>query len=235
VSAEEDALRAEVEALRFEVEALRGELESSRQLVNQVMDADERGRREIAQRIHDETLQSLLAAHQELLEAAPGRAQVTRAHEVVANAIDRLREAVAALHPVTLEQAGLGQALSAASREAERLGGFRCELEVDQEAAGEHAGLLLSVARELLANAAKHSDAEVVRVSVSRDGEGGGAVLEVADNGTGIPPGRREAALRQGHVGLASVSQRLESVGGSLELAGGPGEGTRALARVPAA
>ena len=224
-------LRAEIEGLRAEIEGLRDELESSRQLFSQAMAADERGRREIAQRLHDEALQTLLAAHQELLEAAPGRAQVTRAHEVLAGAIDRLREAVVALHPVTLERGGLGQALSAVCGEVERQGGFRCELEVDEEAAGDHAALLLAVARELLANAAKHSAAERVRVSVARDGDG--AVLEVADDGAGIAPGRREEALREGHVGLAAVSQRLEAIGGELEMLGAPGEGTRARAWVP--
>lgn len=223
--------RAELDRLRAELERLRGELESSRQLFSHVMAADERGRREIAQRLHDEALQTLLAAHQELLEAAPGRAQVTHAHEVLAGAIDRLREEVVALHPVTLERGGLGQALSAVCSEVERRGGFRCELEVDDQAAGDHAALLLAVARELLANAVKHAGAERVRVSVARDGDA--TVLEVTDDGAGIPIGRREEALRQGHVGLAAVSQRLEAIGGGLELVGGPGEGTRALARVP--
>ena len=90
--------------LRAEVAALRAELDTCRQLVAQVIDAEDQGRRRIAQLIHDDSLQTLLAANQELIEAAPGRAQVQRAHEVVAATIARLREAMMALHPVTLEQ-----------------------------------------------------------------------------------------------------------------------------------
>ena len=216
-----------------ELARLRAELDSCRQLLGQVLEAGERDRREIAQQLHDESLQSLLAAHQELLEAAPGRAGVTRAHEVVAGAIDRLREAVVALHPVTLERGGLGQALDAVAREAERLGGFECELDVDEAAAGEHAPLLLAGARELLTNAARHSGAEHVRVSV-RAGADSTVVLEVSDDGEGIDPGRPDEAFAQGHIGLASVAQRLEAVGGSLELEGSPGGGTVARAVVPA-
>jgi two-component system, NarL family, sensor kinase len=221
----------EAEGLAAEVRRLRSELESCRQLLGQVMQAGDRDRLEIAQQLHDESLQSLLAAHQDLLEAAPGRAGVTRAHEIVAGAIDRLREAVVALHPVTLERGGLTQALSAVAGEAKRRGGFRIELEVDEAAAGEHAAVLLACSRELLANAARHADADLVRVSVRREGRE--TVLEVVDDGRGIEPGQAEDALGRGHIGLASVIQRLESVGGELEIEGRPGEGTTARARVP--
>lgn len=230
---EAPALVAEVERLRSEVDRLRAELSYCRQLLGHVMAAGDRDRREIAQQLHDQSLQSLLAAHQELLEAAPGRAGVTRAHEVVAGAIDRIREAVVALHPVTLERGGLVQALSAVALEAERRGGFECELEIDEEAAGEHAALLLACARELLTNAALHSGAGHVRVSVHREGEQ--AVLEVVDDGSGIAADRPERALSEGHIGLASVVQRLESEGGELSLDGRQGEGTTAIARVPVA
>jgi two-component system NarL family sensor kinase len=202
-------------------------------LVAQVMDADDANRRRIAETLHDEALQSLLAANQELYEAAPGRAGVTRAHEVVSQTIADVREAVAALHPVTLEQGGLETALAAVARRAERQGGFRCSLEIEPEATGLHDELILGVARELLTNAAKHAEASEVEVSVGRPGAGE-IRLEVVDDGRGIAPGRREAALRDGHIGLASAAYRIEAAGGSLLLGEGPGGGTRAVARLPA-
>jgi two-component system NarL family sensor kinase len=196
------------------------------------MDADDANRRQIAQTLHDDALQSLLAANQELQEAAPGRAGVTRAHEVVSQTIVDVREAVAALHPVTLEQGGLETALAAVARRAERQGGFRCEVEIDPAATGPHDELILGVARELLTNAAKHAGASEVTVAVARrDSE---VVLEVDDDGRGIEPGRAEAALRDGHIGLASAAYRVEAAGGSLALSRREGGGTRALARLPA-
>ena len=210
----------------------RGARQRLEALVGQVMDADDANRRRIAQTLHDDALQSLLAANQELYEAAPGRAGVTRAHEVVSQTIADVREAVAALHPVTLEQGGLETALAAVARRAERQGGFRCSVEIDPRATGVHDELILAVARELLTNAAKHAEAGAVDVRLSRrDAE---LVLEVADDGCGIEPGRREAALRDGHIGLASAAYRVEAAGGSLALSGGPGAGTRAVARLPA-
>ena len=216
--------------LRAEVAALRAELDTCRQLVAQVIDAEDQGRRRIAQLIHDDSLQTLLAANQELIEAAPGRAQVQRAHEVVEATIARLREAMMALHPVTLEQGGFEQALGAVARQAARQGGFEVRIEVEPEALGAEDELLLSIARELLTNAARHSGAEQVSVALRR--VGGELELEVIDDGRGIEEGRRDEALAEGHIGLASVHERVRAASGEFELESSPA-GTRAVAHLP--
>ena len=202
-------------------------------LVSQVLDAEARERARVAQALHDDALQSLLAAHQDLIEAAPGRAQVTRAHEIMGSAIERVRDAVSALHPVILDRGGLAAALEAVCSQAERQGQFTSELHVDPEAVGTSDGLVFSVARELVTNAARHSGAS--RLSVDVRSEPGGIALEVRDDGRGIADGRPEAALAEGHVGLASIVQRVEAMGGSLELSTPEGGGTSAVAHIPAA
>lgn len=202
-------------------------------LASQVLEAEERERARVAQALHDDALQSLLAAHQDLIEAAPGRAQVTRAHEIMGVAIDRVRDAVSALHPVILEQRGLEAALEAVCTQAEHQGGFASRLRVEPDAVGASDGLVFSVARELITNAARHSGAEQLDVEVAaNDGE---IVLTVADDGRGIEPGRRDRALDEGHIGLASIVQRVEAIGGRLEIESPPGGGTRAVATIPAA
>jgi two-component system NarL family sensor kinase len=201
-------------------------------LVSQVLEAEERERARVAQALHDDALQSLLAAHQDLIEAAPGRAQVTRAHEIMGVAIDRVRDAVTALHPVILEQRGLEAALEAVCTQAENQAGFDSTLRVDPEALGSSDGLVFSVARELITNAARHSKASNLDVAV--ESSGGGILLTVTDDGQGIRPGRRDEALAEGHIGLPSIVQRLEATGGSLEIASSPDIGTRAVARIPA-
>ena len=215
-----------------ETARLRAELAACRQFLAQVMDAEDAARRRIAQLIHDDTLQILLAANQELIEAAPGRAGVTRAHEVIAESITRLREAVLTLHPVTLEQGGLEQALQALATHAERNGECEITLGVEPDAVGVNDELVLSLVRELLANAMKHARASSVAVSVGRDGEA--VRVEVSDDGQGIEPGRRERALAEGHIGLATVTQRAHASGGDFELTSEPGRGTRAVALVRA-
>jgi two-component system, NarL family, sensor kinase len=223
-------LRAENAQLRAEVARLESELNTCRQLVANVMEAEDLGRRRIAQLIHDDALQTLLAANQELIEAAPGREQVQRAHEVVAASISRLREALLALHPVTLEQGGLDQAMGAVARQAERQGGFGVEVDLDPEAIDVNDEVVLAAARELLTNAARHAHASKVTVKLRRSAYA--IELEVADDGEGMPPGRRESALAQGHIGLAAVTERVQQAGGSFELESSP-SGTAARVRLP--
>ncbi len=221
---------ADNEALRAEVAALREELDTCRKLVAQVIDSEDQARRRIAQLIHDDSLQTLLAANQELIEAGPGRAQVERAHEAVEAAIGRLREAMMALHPVTLEQGGFEQALGAVADQAARQGGFEIAIDLAPEAIGSEDEMLLSIARELLTNAARHSGAATVSVALARTPQG--LELEVVDDGRGIEPGRRDQALAEGHIGLASVNERVRAAGGDFELESSAA-GTRALARLP--
>ena len=221
---------AENERLRAEVVDLREQLDTCRQLVNQVMAAEDQGRRRIAQLIHDDSLQTLLAANQDLIEAAPGRAQVQRAHEVVEAAIARLREAMLSLHPVTLEQGGFEQALGAVARQAARQGGFEIEVNVDPRALGHEDELLLAVARELLNNAARHSQAHHVTVAIASSGTE--LELEIADDGKGMQAQRPAQALAEGHIGIASVNERVRAAGGEFELESSDA-GTRARATLP--
>jgi two-component system, NarL family, sensor kinase len=227
----EAELRAEIEKLRAELEAARAELAGGRQFISHVMDAEDRARQRIAQLIHDDALQSLLAANQELMEAAPGRAGVTRAHEVVSRSIADLREALLALHPVTLERGGLEQAMSALARQAERQAHFEVTVDLDLAASSRHDALVVALARELLANATHHSGARSVAVQVARDGDA--VMLEVADDGRGMEESRPREALASGHIGLASVMQRVESAGGEFTLDTAPDRGTSARARLP--
>ena len=229
-SSSREELEARLREQEAEIERLRDE---RRELLAQVLRAEEEARRQVAQALHDDALQSLLAAHQDLIEAAPGRVGVMRAHDVVSVAIDRVREAVVALHPVTREQGGLDAALRAVAAQAERRGGFTCSVTIEDGAPGAHDDLILSVARELLANAVKHSGATHVSVSVAPDGDG--IALEVADDGRGAEELRLDEAVRDGHVGLASVTQRLEAIGGRFTLDATPGHGTRARAWFPPA
>lgn len=224
-------LRAEIEDLRRRLAEAEAELEDRKQFVAQVMEAEDRARLRIAELIHDDALQSLLAANQDLIEAAPGREQVTRAHEVVSGTIAQLREAMVALHPVTLQQGGLEQALSAIARQTERQStGLAVNVALDPAAVGRNDELVLAISRELLSNVARHSHARKASVGVTA--QDGAVEVSVADDGAGMDPERRRAALTEGHIGLASVTQRVEANGGELQIQATPGSGTQVSARL---
>jgi len=83
------------------------------------------------------------------------------------------------------------------------------------------------IAQEAVINAARHSGASFCRLSLSVDEADGTLQLEVSDNGTGIPENRSAG------VGMSSMRERAEELGGTLTVGGLPEGGTRVLARLP--
>jgi len=204
-------------------------------LVAQTLEAEERMRRRVSEAIHDGALQDLLAARQDLVEAEEdgdeARGLLGRGREGIERAVAGLRQAVHDLHPVVLQHAGLEAAVAAAADNAARAGGFTPTVRVAPEAGGAHDDLLLSLSRELLNNVAKHARAGSVTVTVSV--VDWWVVLEVADDGGGIEPGRLAEAPRQGHIGLASLTERVEAIGGHLDIESGIPVGTTVRVRLP--
>ena len=199
-------------------------------LVAQALDAEERARRSMSESLHDGALQDILAAGHDLwaLGDAPG-AEPARA--MLRDVVARLRAVMVALHPTVLAYGGLDAALHAVAAQQSVAGGFEVEVDVDPAAIGQRDELLLSVARELLTNAARHARASRVELTLRRAPEG--VVLEVADDGAGVPAGREREALAEGHIGLATSAERVAAVGGRLALEPLPGGGTRARAEFP--
>jgi len=207
------------------------ELSAARgRLVAQALDAEENARRRMADTLHDGALQDLLAAGHDLhaLGAAATDERVQDVQQRLIGIVRRLREVMTAMHPTILQFGGLEAALVAVAEQYGHSAGFEPRVTVDPVAVGERDELLLSVARELLENAARHARAEVVAVDVHRDGDD--IVIEVADDGAGFEPGRPDVALAEGAIGLASCRERVEALGGSFVVAARPGKGTRVRA-----
>jgi two-component system, NarL family, sensor kinase len=203
------------------------------QLAGHALAAEQRERRRLAENLHDEAVQTLSLARQELADFhRTGREEAyDRTRAAIDETLNQLRGEIFELHPYVLDHAGLPAALSAiADRCAERTGA-KVTVAVDPEAAGRYDELIVVLARELLSNVVKHSAAGKVALTLAADHER--IELEVRDDGRGFDPGRREAALLEGHVGLASSEQRLRSVGGRLSVTSAPGHGTVVRATLP--
>jgi two-component system, NarL family, sensor kinase len=202
-------------------------------LAAEALAAEQRERRRLAELLHDESVQTLSLARQELADYhRTGREEsFARAAGAMEETLAQLRGEIFELHPYVLDHAGLPAALHAiADRFAEQLGA-EITVAVDPAASGHHDELIVVLARELLTNAVKHSGARHVGVTVAADHER--IELEVRDDGSGFDPARREAALAEGHVGLASSEQRVRSAGGELVVTSSPGAGTRVQAVLP--
>jgi PAS domain S-box-containing protein len=222
----------EIAALADQVSTL---ADDRRRIMADALDAEDRTRERISQLLHDEVLQSLLSARQDLAKLKPAGGEqgdvASQAREAIVGAIRELRNAVVALHPVTLEQGGLAAAIKAIADLHARRGGFQVTLDVAPRASGLRDQLIVSLAQELLSNVAQHAQASHVTITAHRRQRG--VVFEMIDDGRGMDPGRPREALDRGHVGLASVAMRVESLGGSFQLTSSPGEGTRVRCVIP--
>gem|GEM_PF-3465233 len=202
-------------------------------LLHEALDAEERERARIGERLHDDTLQSLLAAQQDVREARAGYLQsLEYADEALTDAVRALRDTVMGLHPASLADRGLGVALDVELERAARRTQLKVDLHVDADAVGPHDSLLYAVARELITNAVKHASAAHLQVRLERTSDA--IVLSVVDDGRGMEVASRPVeALAAGHVGLASTRQRVGAAGGSLDVASVPGEGTTVRVAIP--
>ena len=208
------------------------ELAASRgRLVAQTLDAEDHHRRELAEALHDEAIQNLLAARQELSPDRVSEADLARVRVGLERTVAQLRGAVFDLHPYLLEHAGLGPALDAVAEDAARRGGFRFEIHVDPGLAKPEERLLFSVGRELIRNVARHAYAQHLRLSVTIEPDA--VVLVAEDDGRGFDHTRLPAAPLKGHIGLASMAERVEATGGTFSIDTAPGAGTRVEVRTP--
>jgi two-component system, NarL family, sensor kinase len=202
-------------------------------LMVEAVSAEERERQALAEALHDTAIQNLLSARHALQEAeeATGHHELARADAALEGTVAMLRDAVFELHPYVLEAAGLEAALATVGERAAAVGRFRLHFDAQPVAASRHDRLLLSAARELLSNVARH--AEATHVALGLHQVDGYIVIAIRDDGRGFDETVLDDRLARGHIGLSSHRARLESVGGGLSVESTAGAGTQAEVRAP--
>jgi two-component system NarL family sensor kinase len=203
-------------------------------LVSEVYGAEERERQRLAEDLHDNAMQHLLAARRELAAPAAENADSPqgRALSGLVEALSQLRATVADLHPHLLDQLGVEAALEHGATQMRRRGTFDVELDLGGFSAdGPNDRVLLRSATELLANVERHARARhvAVRLTVA----GAHDVLRVTDDGIGFDLTDVLSRVRPGHIGLLSLRERAEALGGSLHIDTHPGTGTTVTLRLP--
>ncbi len=202
-----------------------------RRLIREALEAAANERRRLGDSLHDDVLQHLLFAGQELASSEAGDASITQAGSSITEAVRLLRAVIGELHPVALAGRGLAATIPELIREAERPG-LTTSVRLGTGISSRHDALVASAVRELLANVVKHAHASTVEVSVSANGA---LVVEVEDDGVGLHPSDMMQAVVDGHIGLASLVERVEASDGEIELTnrrGGTGPGTGAVIRL---
>jgi signal transduction histidine kinase len=219
------ALR-QAEVARAENQQLVDDLRLAQRQVQDLAIAEERNR--LARELHDSVKQQVFAtimqlgAARALVERDPPAARVhlDEAEQLAQQAGAELSLLIHELRPLALAEKGLVQVLRGYAADWSRQSGIAAQLEVSGERplppAAEHA--LLRVAQEALANVARHSQAS--KVTIGLDYRGQATRLTIADDGRGFDP----AAARG--VGLDSMRERIEALGGRLVVTSAPGSGT---------
>ncbi|HST26289.1 MAG TPA: GAF domain-containing sensor histidine kinase [Gaiellaceae bacterium] len=197
-------------------------------------------RKRLARELHDSVTQTLFSigltaeAASELVEADPdkARAQLGRLQELTRAAMQEMRSLIFELRPAELEAEGLAAALRKHVEVLTRLHPQEIDLRADGERRlpPDVERGLLRIAQEALGNALRHSGAAHVAIELAaRDGR---VSLSVADDGSGFDP--EEAATRSRRLGLTSMRERAEALGGSLSIRSVPGTGTTVTVEVEA-
>ena len=203
-----------------------------RLLAREAMHAEERERALLSEIIHDDALQYVLAARQELADAAKGRAgALDRAGSDLDAAHRSLRTLVAELSPVSLKSSSLGELIAAVVQTYTDSRDFSVRTQLGDGIRPVHGQFLVRATRELLANVSKHTRARNVTVTLEQVDDK--LELSVVDDGAGFDLEDLPRALRAGSVGLASLRSRAEGLGGVFVVESSPA-GTRATVRVPA-
>jgi len=193
-----------------------------REMAARLAIAEERERRRIAVDLHDTAAQNLALATMKLRgleEASPGVeacAALTSVRELIEQTAAGLRTLSIDLSPPSLYEVGLAAALESAVRRFADTNGIACSL--DDDGSAEQLEEMLRVtlyrcATELLANVAKHSGATEARVTLRQAEES--VEVCVTDNGRGFERAPEGAGAG---LGLFSVRERLETLGGELRI-----------------
>jgi signal transduction histidine kinase len=195
-----------------------------------IVAAADESRRRIERDLHDGTQQQLVslmlklraAEATEPSEVGELRAQLARTAQGLAGVLEDLREISHGIHPAILSRGGLERALRALARRSAVP--VELDLHAERRLPGPIEVAAYYVVSEALTNAAKHAQASVVNVELDTPD----ASLHLAIRDDGI--GGADAGEGSGLVGL---NDRIEALGGTLQLSSPTGNGTTLLVEIP--
>ncbi|MFL5885156.1 MAG: sensor histidine kinase [Thermoleophilaceae bacterium] len=212
-----------------------------RELSRRAIEAENEMRRRLAESIHDGPVQELVsldmmlsATRSAMVHGQMDRAlsSIGEAQEIAERNIRSLREEIVGLGPYAFEELTFQPAVQQCAPVWQRRFGLDVKLDLaDLEMGSEICGALFGIAQEAVSNAARHGKADTVTVSLATNGSQE-AIMCVLDDGEGFrgtaPLGTREV----GHIGLASMRERAELIGGDLRI-DSSADGTEVRVTVP--
>jgi len=205
----------------------------------------EKERTDLARELHDSLGQALTGIKvqasllQKALNAEPTTAireakeKLTEMNSLLGETISAVKSLSTELRPGVLDKFGLRAAIEWQTKEFARRTGIECEFKIARRKlslSNEISTALFRILQEGLNNIARHSQAKRVKLSLSISKST--VCLTISDNGKGITA---QQIADPNSLGLLGISERAESLGGSVEIKGEPDRGTKIKVRVPLA
>jgi len=223
-------------ALR-QLEAAHQQLQASAFQAEEMAAVQERSR--LARNLHDSVTQTIfsmtLAADTARVQLDRDPTQVAfhleRLQQLAQSALSEMRSLVFELRPTTLSEAGLIATLNQHLELLEKRHKLTVMLQVngDEVLSNEQEHHLFRIVQEALNNIVKHAHTD--RASVCLEFRDGQISLQISDEGKGFDPG--STPVGENHLGLSSMRERVEMMGGAFRVDSHPGEGTRILIDIP--
>jgi len=222
---------------------LRNSTEQLQAMSRRLVDVQESERRRFSRELHDRVGQNLtaLSINLDILKSQVSgngneafRTRLEDAAVLLESTAGSIENVMSELRPPMLDDYGLLPALQWYSNEFSCRTGIHVNVDGDEQMkrlpqAGEIA--LFRIAQEALNNVAKHAHASHIEIALARtDVE---FVMTVTDDGVGLDSAPAATARRRPGLGMVTMRERTQAVGGQFEIGAMPGHGTRVAVRVP--
>jgi PAS domain S-box-containing protein len=240
----EGRLRVFASTLEQRVQERTRELIASRErlraLANELNMTEQRERKRMARELHDYPAQLLALSIMKLAQIKQQQGMppviadlIYKVQDLIVEALNYTRTLVSDLCPPMLDDLGFQSALRWLAEQMKR---HQLSVTIDMrqediKLPGEHALLLFQSVRELLINVSKHSGAEEATVSLCQHGDE--LRIEVQDSGVGFDTYTKSGGVNGANFGLFSIRERMQALGGSLELESAAEKGTKATLVLP--
>lgn len=211
-------------------------------LSQSLMRARDQERRTLARELHESAGQSLAALKMtlgNLCEALPRKANRIRAlvescRQFTDETVREIRTVSYLMHPPMLDESGLVPAVRWYARGFADRSNIKVTVDVSEAFDRLHGGIEMTAFRliqEALTNVHRYSGSRTARIRLAR--ENGSVLIEIADDGCGLPrPTRSNPGFSEG-VGIAGMRERIHELNGIFEIETAPGRGTAVRAIFP--